>query len=51
VATELRAIFPFPQSAYNDDADAPTAEAVRKPHQALGIDLDPQAVVEVQVLT
>ena len=30
--------------------EAPTAEAVYKSHQALGIDLDPQAVVEVQVL-
>jgi hypothetical protein len=30
--------------------EAPSVEAVCKSHQALGINLDPQAVVEVQVL-
>jgi hypothetical protein len=30
--------------------EAPSADAVRNSHRALGIDLDPQAVVEVQVL-
>jgi hypothetical protein len=30
--------------------EAPTVEAVCRSHQALGIDLDPQAVMEVQVL-
>ena len=30
--------------------DAPSADAVRKSHEALAIDLGPQDVVEVQVL-
>jgi hypothetical protein len=30
--------------------EAPSVDAVRKSHQAMGINLDPQAVVEVQVL-
>ena len=30
--------------------EAPSVDAVCRSHQALGIDLDPQAVVEVQVL-
>jgi hypothetical protein len=30
--------------------EAPSVEAVRRSHQALGIDLDPQAVAEVQML-
>jgi hypothetical protein len=30
--------------------DAPSVDAVRKSHEAMGINLDPQDVVEVQVL-
>ena len=42
-------VFIGPEQTYCH-TEAPNADAVRKAHEALGINLDPQNVVEVQVL-
>jgi hypothetical protein len=42
-------VFIGPEQTYCH-TEAPNADAVRKAHEALGINLDPRNVVEVQVL-